>query len=76
MATDTTSLMEGEIENTVVAYHQIEQLKNGIEHCQETIDLIHEAIAVELSKEPEKEEEIIQTFATRLQHFGEKIKQR
>jgi len=76
MTRNTDKLNEEEIEKAITAYHQIIDMEQGIEKCQETIELIQEAAAMAISKTPEKEEEIISVYQPRVDYFVNKIKEK
>ena len=60
--------------DVMAAYSQIEDLQQQISQCQTKIEMIEEAMAIHLSKEPNNEENITPTFKPRMEFYFEKIK--
>lgn len=61
-------------EKLINAYNSINDFDEKIEEYEATIELIQEAMAIELSKENSTEDEIIAIYQPRIDHFVEKIK--
>jgi len=67
---DTTQ----DINETIQAYQQITTFEESIDSHQSTIEMIEEAMSFEISKDPENEDNIIDIFKPRIDHFINKIK--
>lgn len=57
----------------VKTYLEIDELQQAIEEHQSTIELIQEAAAMEITKDPENEDKIVETFKPRCEYFKDKI---
>lgn len=53
---------------------ELTEFERQIEKHHETLDLIHDAVACEIMKDPTKEKEIKLVFNPRIYHFREKIR--
>jgi len=71
VATDQT---HHEMETMLQIYNDIEDLQSQINSHENTIQLIEEAMIIEMSRENNNEETIINTFQPRIEHFIDKIK--
>ena len=61
-------------EHLLAVCNEIGELENSIEESHNTIEMIHEAAAVAISKAPEKEDEIMEVFKPRIEFFQEKLR--
>lgn len=71
VATDQT---HNELETMLKIYSDIENLQSQINSYENTIQLIEEAMVIEISKGKENENTVINTFQPRIEHFTDKIK--
>lgn len=69
-------LSEKKIQTAITSYQEIIDMEQGIQKCEETIELIQEAAASTISKTPEKEDDILSVFQPRVDYFVNKIKEK
>lgn len=61
-------------EDLIQKTDELTEFENQIEKHHETLDLIHDAVACEIMKDPTKEEEIKLVFNPRIHRFRAKIR--
>lgn len=61
-------------ENLLAVYSEICDLEKSIEKNQGTIEMIHEAAAIAISKEPENEKNIMAIFKPRIDFYQNTLK--
>lgn len=57
----------------IQVYNKISHLEEDIKEHHNTLDLIQEAITMQISKSPEKEDEILEVYKPRTDFFSKKI---
>ena len=67
---------ETKSEETISLFKKINELEATIKSCVEKIELVHNGIAMNVIKTPEKEDEIKRIYTPRLEHFNNKLKKR
>lgn len=63
-------------ENLLAVCSEIGDLEKKIEENHETVEMIQEAAALAISKDPEREDEIMAVFKPRIEFFQAKLKSR
>ena len=61
-------------DDLLTSFDRIGELQQQICQCQSTIKMIEESIAVHLSKNPEEEDNILETFKPKINFYFQKIK--
>ena len=64
-----------EYETAVSAFETIEKLERDIKIYEEKVDLINEAVALNIFKDPDNDENIRATYKPRLDHFNKMLNQ-
>ena len=59
-----------QINSMIVAFGRIRELESNLEDIDETITIIHQAIASNIAKNEENEEEIKNIYEPRLLHYA------
>ena len=67
---------ETKSEETISLFQRITDLEDSIQSCEEKIDLVHNGIAINIMKTPEKEDEIQKIYMPRLEYLNDKLKKR
>ena len=75
---DIQLLANSEIKSseTINLFRKIDNLENSIQSSKEKIDFVHNGIAANIIKIPEKEEEIRRIYTPRLDYLNDKLKKR